>query len=333
MPSEDTLVFLAVDSNFTSMDAIVKAMEDFFKLKSSLDPSDRFNLVFFTDKGPMYVEDFTFKWEQLLALLKREKEQIVNPSFESGLFLALTFILDIYKLVSGKYFRILVIKDGSVPEITKDFLVNDLIDKVRPMPVFLDVIVLGYYDDPDNVLIQNMINISQGGKLLSATTFEEFQTMLREAAETKLEIKVGTWDKKPDYKMDPEHKAFFEQLAAPLEPVDVITPDMKCTVCFKPTSPIGGTDALVRCPACKTAFHDTCLVSWADQSNIGIDHVFRCPICFYLITLPEFLVQEVSGGTYEGFESFLQEIDQDEMLKAQDAEKGELNLILKELEF
>ncbi len=333
MPSEDTLVFLAVDSNFTSMDAIVKAMQDFFAHKSSLDPSDRFNIVFFTEKGPMYVEDFTFKWDQLIELLKKNHDQIVNPSFENGLFLALTFILDIYKLVSGKYFRILVIKDGSVPEITKDFLVNDLIDKVRPMPVFLDVIVLGMYDDPDNEKIQNMINTSKGGKMLSATTFEEFQSMLREAAETKLEIKVGTWEKKPDFKMDPEHKAFFEQLSASLEPVEHITQGMKCTVCFKPTSPVGGTDALVRCPACKTAFHDTCLVSWTNQSNIGIDHVFRCPICFYLINLPEYLVEEVSGGHYEGFESFLQEIDQDELLKASDDKKGELNVILKELEF
>ncbi|MEX2681189.1 MAG: hypothetical protein Q6373_006285 [Candidatus Sigynarchaeota archaeon] len=331
MPSEDTLVFLAVDSNFTSMDAIVKAMEDFFRLKSSLDPSDRFNIIFFTDKGPMYVEDFTFKWNELVELLKKNHDQIVNPSFESGLFIALTFILDIYKLVSGKYFRILVIKDGSVPEITKDFLVTDLINKVAPMPVFLDVIVLGMYDDPDNEKIQNMINMSKGGKMLSATTFEEFQRMLREAAETKLEIKVGRWDKKPDFKMDPEHKEFFEQLSAPLEPVEHYDPGMKCTVCFKPTSPVGGTEALVRCPACRTAFHDTCLVSWANQSNIGIDNVFRCPICFYLINLPEFLIEEVNRGQYEGFESMLQEIDQDELLKAKDAGRA-LNVILEDRE-
>jgi hypothetical protein len=198
------------------------------------------------------------------------------------------------------------------------------------MPVFLDVSVLGMYDDPDTEKIQNMINMSQGGQILSATTFEEFEAMLREAAANKKEIKVGTWDKKPDYKMDPEHKAFFEQLAAPLEPVDQLTPGMRCTACFKPTSPVGGTDALVRCPACKTAFHDTCLVSWTNQSNIGIDHVFRCPVCFYLINLPEFLVEEINNGNNESFESFLQEIDQDEMLKAKDDEKGELNVILKE---
>ncbi|HME54220.1 MAG TPA: hypothetical protein VKM55_18495 [Candidatus Lokiarchaeia archaeon] len=333
MPSEDTIVFLAVDSNFTSMDAVVKALENFFKLKSSLDPSDRFNLIFFTEKGPMYVEDFTFKWDLLVQLLKDYHEGIVNPSFENGLFLALTFILDIYKLVSGKYFRILVIKDGSVPEITKDFLVNDLIDKVKPMPVFLDVLVLGMYDDPDQEKIKNMIAASQGGDLLSATTFEEFTKMLEQAATNKKEIKVGLWDKKPDYKMDPEHKEFFEKLSASLVPVEEVRSDSKCTVCFKPTSPIGGTDALVQCPACKTAFHDTCLVSWANQSNIGIDNVFRCPICFYLINLPEFLVDEINNGTSESFESFLQEIDQIEVLKAKDAEKSELNVILKELEF
>jgi len=332
MPSEDTLVFLAVDSNFTSMDAIVKALENFFQLKSSLDASDRFNLVFFTEKGPVYVEDFTFKWDLLIKLLKDYHDNIVNPSFENGLFLALTFILDIYKLVSGKYFRILVIKDGSVPEITKDFLVNDLIDKVKPMPVFLDVLVLGMYDDPDQQKIKNIIAASQGGELLSATTFEEFTKMLEQAATNKKEIKVGTWDKKPDYKMDPEHKDFFEKLSASLIPLETVSSDSKCTICFKPTSPVGGTDALVQCPACKTAFHDTCLVSWANQSNIGIDNVFRCPICFYLINLPEFLVDEINNGTTASFESFLQEIDQIEVLKAKDAGKSELNVILKELD-
>nr|MDO8108771.1 hypothetical protein [Candidatus Sigynarchaeota archaeon] len=332
MPSEDTLVFLAVDSNFTSMDAVIKALGNFFKLKSSLDPSDRFNLIFFTEQGPMYVDDFTFKYDLLVKLLKDYHDQIVNPSFENGLFLALTFILDIYKLVSGKYFRILVIKDGSVPEITKEFLVSDLIDKVRPMPVFLDIIVLGMYDDPDQEKINAMISASQGGELRSATTFEEFESMLHQAAENKKEIKVGTWDKKPDYKMDPEHKDFFENLSASLAPVDELKPNMRCTVCFKPQSPVCGTDALVQCPSCKSTFHDCCLVSWANQSNIGIDHVFRCPICFYLINLPEILVQEISNGQIESFESFLQEIDQVEVLKAKDAEKKDLNVILKELD-
>jgi hypothetical protein len=333
MPSEDTILFLAVDHNHTNMDAVVKAVENFFKTKSSCDPTDRFNLIFFTDKGPTYVEDFTFKCDFLINLLNEYHDKIENPVLESGLFLALTFILDIYKLVSGKYFRILVIKDASAPEITKDFLVNDLMDKVRPMPVFLDVISLGMYDDPDQAKIQGMINASQGGTLTSATTFKEFEEVLGKEACTKKEIKIGLWDKKPDFKItsDAEHKPFFENLAANLESVEHFEPNMKCTVCFKPTSPIGGTDALVRCPSCKTTFHDTCLISWANQSNIGIENVFRCPICFYLITLPQFLLDEVNSGHFESFESFLQEMDQDALLKAKD-EGRELNLILKELE-
>ncbi len=333
MTSEDTLVILLVDREYTSMDAIIKGIEDFFKTKSSLDVTDRFNMVFFIDKGPVYVEDFTFKWDELVNLLKEYKDRIEKPNFEGGLFLALTFILDIYKLVSGKYFRILVIKDGSVPEITKDFLVNDLIDKVKPMPAFLDVIALGMYEDPDQEKLRNMIEMSAGGNLTYATTFKEFQDALMKEAENKKEIKVGRWEKGPDYKMDPEHAAFFENLAAKLEDVDSIKPNMRCTVCFKPSSPVCGTDALVCCPACKTTFHDCCLVSWANQSNIGIEHVFRCPICFNLITLPSFLVDEISNGVVQDFESFLEEVNQDDLLRAKDAERGKLNVILKELEF
>ena len=332
MPSEDTLIFLAIDNEFTNMDAIIKALEDFFQTKSALDSTDRFNLIFFTDKGPMYFDDFTFKWDFLLNQLRENKEKLVQPNFEGGLFIALTFILDIFKLVSGKYFRILVIKDGSVPPITKDFLVNNLIDKVKPMPAFLDVVVLGMYEDPDEDKILSMIQTSQDGLLTYATTFQEFTEAIRKEAENKKEIEVGTWEKGPDYKMDPDHAKFFENLSADLENIDQVNPEMKCTVCFKPTSPVCGTDALVNCPSCKTTFHDCCLVDWSNQSNIGIENVFRCPICFYLIKLPSFLVNDINNGQIQDFESFLEEIDQDQILRELD-EKRELNLLLKELEF
>lgn len=331
MASEDTLVLLCVDRNYTSMDAVIKVLGDFFEAKAASDKTDRFNVVFFMDKGPAYIDDFTFRWQDLLQMVVANKDAIEKPGVENGLFLALTFILDIYKLVSGKYFRILVIKDGSVPEITKDFLVNDLIDKVRPMPVFLDFVILGMYEDPDEEKLKNMVSMSQGGDLHHVTTYDELRDTMRAQVEKK-EIKVGLWDKKPDHKMEAEHASFFENLSASLEPVEEQAPGMKCTVCFKPASPVCGTDALVRCPSCNTTYHDCCLVSWADASNIGIDHVFRCPICFYLINIPEFLMQEVASGASQSFESFLEEIDQDELLRARDAKK-ELNLILKELEF
>ncbi|MFX0098024.1 MAG: hypothetical protein ACFFCS_00475 [Candidatus Hodarchaeota archaeon] len=330
MVSEDTIILLAVDREYTHMGAVTKALEDFFQTKSSLDLSDRFNMVLFLENGPAYLEDFTFQWDRLINLLKQNQDTIGKPNLEGGLFLALTFILDIYKIVSGKYFRILVIKDGSVPEMTKDFLVTGLVEKIHPMPVFLDVIVLGMYDDPDKEKLENMIDASKGGDLIYATTFKEFQDALNHDATNKKEIKVGLWEDKPDYHMAHEHKPFFEDLASDLEPITKYELNMKCTVCFQPTSPVCGTDALVKCPSCNTTFHDCCLISWADQSNIGIDHVFRCPICFYLIKLPEFMLDTKVDDF--SFESFLEEINQDDLLKEKDA-KRELNLILKELEF
>ncbi|HME51797.1 MAG TPA: hypothetical protein VKM55_06240 [Candidatus Lokiarchaeia archaeon] len=333
MPSEDTILFLAVDHKFTEMSAVAKTIGEFFKTKSSFDPTDRFNLLFYTDKGPIFVEDFTFKTDFLLNLFSQYLDRIEKPVIESGMMLVLTFILNIYKLVSGKYFRILVIKDASGPEITKDAFVNDFMDKVKPMPVFLDVISLGSNTEHDMAKLQGMINASQGGTLASAMSVEDFQEIMEKEATIKKAIKIGTWDKGPDFKMidDADHKAFFENLAANLEPVEHLEANMKCTVCAKPTSPVGGTEAFVSCPSCKTMFHDTCLVSWAKQSNIGIENVFRCPICFYLVMLPQVLVDEVSLGQFETFESYLQEIDQDALLKQKDA-KRELNVVLRELE-
>ncbi|MHA1792946.1 MAG: RING finger protein [Promethearchaeota archaeon] len=335
MPSEDTIILLAVDKEFTHMDTIIKGVEEFLQTKASRDPTDRFNVVFFLENGPVYVEDFTFQWDFLIKLLNDYKDRIAKPNLEGGLFIALTFILDIFKKVSGKYFRILVLKDSSLPPITKDFLVNGLLEKVAPMPVFLDFIDIGMYNDPDEDKILEMINTSKGGELIYATTFQELNDALIKEATNKKEIKQGLWDAEPDYKIDAQYKDFFEDLAADLVPVDEITPEMRCNVCFKPTSPVCGTDLLVRCPTCETIFHDCCLISWAEQSNIGIEHVFRCPVDFTLLKLPEFLVQDILNGRieeYASFESFLKEIDQDALLKEQDANR-KLNLVLKELEF
>jgi len=333
MPSEDTILFLAIDRKFTEMDAVAKVVGEFFKTKSKLDPTDRFNVLFYTTKGPIFVEDFTFKTDFLLNLLTQYLDKIEKPVIESGMMLALTFILNIYKLVSGKYFRILLVKDMSGPEITRDLFVNEFMDQIKPMPVFLDVITLGSNSENNTTKLQGMVDASQGGTLTTVMSVEDFEELMVKEATTKKAIKVGTWDKKPDFKItaDAEHKAFFENLAANLEPVEHLEASMKCTVCSKSTSPIGDTEALVRCPSCKTLFHDTCLVSWANQSNIGIENVFRCPICFYLIMLPQVLVDDVILGHFESFESYLQEIDQDALLKQKDA-KRELNVVLQELE-
>jgi hypothetical protein len=178
MPSEDTVVFLAVDSKFTEMDAVAKAVGEFFKTKSALDPTDRFNILYYTTKGPIFVEDFTFKTDFLLKLLSQNLDKIEKPVIESGMMLVLTFILNIYKLVSGKYFRILVVKDISGPEITKDAFVNDFLSQVRPMPVFLDVISIGEQSPENAAKLQGMITSSQGGTLATATSVEDFQELM-----------------------------------------------------------------------------------------------------------------------------------------------------------
>ncbi|MHA1368383.1 MAG: hypothetical protein ACTSWN_12275 [Promethearchaeota archaeon] len=334
MPSEDTLIVCAIDRATTPIKNFINVLGNFFELKANLDPTDRFNLVIFVEKVPAHLPDFTFQWQKIIQLLHSITDRISQPSFEGGLFMALTFILDIYKLVCGKYFRIILIKDKSVPEITKDFLVNDLLTKVRPMPVFLDVICLGMDSDPDELKILDMINSSQGGNLYYVRDIAELNSLLRDQAGIKKEIKVDLWEKGPDFKVKQEYKQFYEDLAADLVPVDDVRPEMKCSICFKETSPVCNTDALVKCPSCNTLYHDCCLVSWSEQSNIGIEHVFRCPICFYLIKLPEFLVNDILNGytdSYTSFESFLQEVDQLSLLKERD-EKAELDFILRELE-
>jgi len=52
----------------------------------------------------------------------------------------------------------------------------------------------------------------------------------------------------------------------------------------------------VRCPSCQTVAHEVCWAQWAETSNIGIPHVYRCHNCFNILKLDKNYVIDVRSG-------------------------------------
>ena len=68
--SEDSLIFYGLTPGKTKIGVVQKALKKFFEKKKALDPSDRFNIIFFEENAPHYLEDFTLNPEHILNILK-----------------------------------------------------------------------------------------------------------------------------------------------------------------------------------------------------------------------------------------------------------------------
>ena len=64
----------------------------------------------------------------------------------------------------------------------------------------------------------------------------------------------------------------------------------KCSVCFMADDPISKTSFSISgryCPNCATPIHTSCASMWAKNNDKESDGtVFRCPHCFYLLSIP-----------------------------------------------
>src|SRR4030042_4412330 len=113
--SEDTLVVLAISPKATRFELLLKDLDAFFRLKQEADQTDRFNFIAFQKSGPTYLEDFSFNLDLVRDTLEKVRKRWGEVNFAGGFFLALTFILDVFKKVGGKTFRIISLNDQFAP--------------------------------------------------------------------------------------------------------------------------------------------------------------------------------------------------------------------------
>jgi len=286
--SEDCLIFYAFAPEITKFRQVSNAIADFMQNKQSIDPSDRFNLIWFQEDGPNYLDHFTFDSEYILKTLKLLDKNISKANIAGGVFIAITFIIEVYKKISEKFFRLLILVDDGAYEIPDEFLpaLEELIKKVKDMPFFIDIIFLGNpYSDQAQKLLK-LANLSNG-ELYGIKNIKDLSPILTELSEKK-RVSEPSFVTQKLRMILPDNQPFYINMAD--EPA-IINNIATCSICFHKDD-----EGIVKCPSCDTPAHEVCWAQWAETSNIGIPHVFRCHNCFNILKLDKDYILDVRAG-------------------------------------
>ncbi|MFX0083514.1 MAG: hypothetical protein ACFE94_17340 [Candidatus Hodarchaeota archaeon] len=286
--SEDCLIFYALTPEITKLRQVYNIIGEFMQNKQSIDPSDRFNLIWFQDDGPNYLDHFTFDPEYILKTLKSLGKKITKANIAGGVFIAITFIIEVFKKISEKFFRLLILVDDGAYEIPDEYLpaLEELIKKVKDMPFFIDIILMGSpYSDQAQKLLK-LANLSNGD-LYGIKNIKDLNPILTELSEKK-RVSEPSFVKQQLRMILPDNQLFYINLADdPVRVNEIAT----CSICFHKDD-----EGIVKCPSCDTPAHDVCWAQWADTSNIGILHVFRCHNCFNILKLDKNYIMDVQAG-------------------------------------
>jgi hypothetical protein len=287
--SEDTLLFLGLTPKVTKIKPVYNMLSEFATLKQSTDLSDRFNIILFQEIGPLYLNDFTLTFDNVLNLLKEYEKKLVRANVAGGIFVALTFILDVYRKISDKAFRLIMFSDKGSLKIPDYYIpvLYDLIDNVKDMPLYIDILRLGSVDYEEDAKLDKLARRCNG-KLYDIKSPKMLEETLTKLAKKK------TFSEEPYFASSgpkgilEENKPFFENLA---EDPKILVSLETCSICFKKDD-----KTVVQCPNCDTIAHMACWAHWAKTTHIGMPHVFRCHNCFNLVKLDKNFVEIVQEG-------------------------------------
>jgi hypothetical protein len=287
--SEDCLIFNGLTPELTKTKKVYDALHEFMKKKQSFDPSDRFNLIVFEEDGPSYLENFTLHPEHVLDMLQSLENKMVPANIAGGIFIAITFIIDVFKKISEKVFRLIILVDASAPKIPPQYLpvLKDLIRNVKDMPFFIDIISINFSDSNEIKKFMGLANLCNG-ELYNINRIKDLESLLLRLSEKKYIRVHEFYFKELNPIISKETEPFFINLAD--DPIQVKEANT-CTICFQKDS-IG----IVQCPSCDIFAHKACWAKWAKTSNIGIPYVFRCHNCFNILKLDKQFVYNVQTG-------------------------------------
>ena len=289
--SEDTILFCGLLPELTDMTTIYENLTAFFKKKHSIDPSDRFNFILFNDDGPESFSEFTSKYEMVLNALKSLEHETVKTNIASVIFVALPLIIEVFKKIGNKCYRLITISEPNLFEIPDDFqlIIEELVDMIKTIPFFFDIIIVNNKNTLVDSKIANLARLSKG-KFYEIKDISELSDILSILAEKKETEPVKTINI-GDNLVYEENQAFFRCFDnAAMDPLELNRSDT-CSVCFEKED-----KDLIQCPVCETIAHRKCWAEWAKNSHIGIHHVFRCHNCHNLMKLDEKFILEVQFG-------------------------------------
>ncbi|MFX0187392.1 MAG: hypothetical protein ACFE8A_06620 [Candidatus Hodarchaeota archaeon] len=283
--SEDTLILNVFTPGITFMKLVYNAVEHFCEIKKKIDESSRFNIILFQEDGPNYLENFTLNPKNILIALKSLEPVIIRGNIGGGIFVAISFIIDVFKKISEKTFRLIILTDSGSPRISKLYMpiLENLIAQVKDMPFFIDIIRLNVDDYEEDAKLMNLVRICNGGihEINSINLLADILELLA----LKREIEVSSLIEGKDYIIPPENQPFYINLAE--IPIEIEEPEV-CSICFQKDD-----RSIVKCPNCDIIAHKACWALWTTKSSIGISHVFRCHNCYNLIKLDKDFVQRM----------------------------------------
>lgn len=286
--SEDTLILIAITPGLTKLSRTYGPLEQFMAKKQSQDPSDRFNLIIYQKNGPNYLDNFTLNPNYIIRTLKTLEKSIVNVNMAGGIFVAITFIIEVFKKISEKVFRIIILTDNGFLKIPNQYMhvLENLIDKFIEIPFFIDIVSINARDREKRDQLMKLANRGNG-TLYEVNNIRELGVLLPALSEKRYIIKPAEFMHQGPI-IRRENQEFYINLADNPIIVDKIE---SCSICFQKDN-----QNIVKCPSCETVAHKICFAKWAKISNIGISNIFRCHICFNIIKLDKEFVVNVQAG-------------------------------------
>ena len=287
--SEDCLIFNGLTPEITKINRVYDAIAEFMKKKQAVDLSDRFNFIIFQEDDPNYLNNFTLYPDYIINTLKSLNATITRANIAGGIFVAVTFIIEVFKKISEKVFRLIILVDEGSRRIPPQFIpvLENLIDKVKDMPFFTDIIRINDYDLQEG---QTLLNLAKrcNGKLYEINRIRDLFPLLTKLSEKKY-IRLPEFYFKPSTPQIPEeNQPFYVNLA---EAPTKVEKTSTCAICFQKDN-----YNVVQCPSCEILAHKTCWAQWAKTTNIGIPHVFRCHNCYNILKLDRDFVLDVQAG-------------------------------------
>jgi len=286
--SEDCLIFYGLTPEIIKLRQVYGSISDFLERKQAIDPSDRFNFIIFQEGGPNYLEHFTLDSDHFLKTLKSLNNSIVRANVAGGIFIAITFIIEVYKKISEKIFRLIILVDEGTYEIPEEFLhpLEELIKTVKDMPFFIDIIRIGLENSEESKKLNKLAHLSKG-EFHEIDNLRDLNSLLIKLSEKKYISEVSFIKKKIRIILK-ENQPFYINLADDPKKIDNVS---TCSICF-----LEDNKGIMQCPSCEALAHEICWAQWAKTSTIGIPHVFRCHNCFNILKLDSRFVHDVQIG-------------------------------------
>ena len=283
--SEDTLILFALTPGITSMTPVYNALTLLSNLKKDGDSSSRFNIIFFQEDGPNYLENFTLNAEYIVMALKSLDPVIVKGNVGGGIFLGISIIIDVFKKVSEKSFRLIILTDSGTPKIAKLYMpiLETMIDQIKGMPFFIDIVRIDVEDQDEDTKMMRLAALCNG----SINRINDIYSLppILEILALKRKITEENITNRNHFAIPAENQQFYINLAD--VPQELKKPET-CSICFKKDY-----NAILKCPNCGVVTHKICWAQWAEDSSIGIPHIFRCHNCYNLIKLERKFIEKV----------------------------------------